>query len=181
MPEMVSTQRSPRERVIFRSVAPSLTLQQFKDECDINTIMARFRETGRYYDLVSAAKYGAPRVPQFGDFSNLGDALDQASAIREGIDSFMRFPAWLRSEFNNSLGAFVAFLSADDASRASANPRANAFLAELGFFGEAKRLAAIGARRQSAIVNSAAPLAQNVVSASPNPEQNTPPLSVNKN
>lgn len=82
---------------------PTLAQQQFKDDCDINTILERFAITGVLPQGVQA--------PQFGDFT---DAMDYHSALNAVIaadQAFMALPASVRSRFNNDAGAFVEFCS----------------------------------------------------------------------
>lgn len=50
----------------YEQTTPSLTKQSFKDECDINQIVAKFEKTG----LVNHLARG---VPQFADVSEMGD------------------------------------------------------------------------------------------------------------
>lgn len=56
-------------RFHFDDGSPSLTRQEFADDCDINRILAQFQKTGA---MSHFAKYG----PMYGDFS----ALDYQSA-----------------------------------------------------------------------------------------------------
>lgn len=77
------------------------TQQQFKEEADINTIVARVKRG----DV-------PPFFPgTYGDFSNVPNfhaAMNQVLAARE---SFMRLPARIRRRFDNSPAELVDFLS----------------------------------------------------------------------
>lgn len=86
---------------------PSLTKQSFKDECDINKIMQRFKKISsadflnRYQGYVSG---------EFGDFSAVSDyrtALDQLSQSRGVFDAL---PAKVRSRFNFDPAVFLDFV-----------------------------------------------------------------------
>jgi phage internal scaffolding protein len=80
---------------------PSLAQQQFKDECDINTILERFNVTGQL--PVS------PLEPQFGDFSGIKDYQSALNAVLEAEESFAALPARVRERFANDPAAFVDF------------------------------------------------------------------------
>lgn len=82
---------------------PSMTRQEFTDECDINALMARYEkhgvwpypETGReavYYDFV-----GMP---------NLQEAMAQ---MMDAESAFMSLPAIVRKEFDNDALRFVEY------------------------------------------------------------------------
>jgi len=80
---------------------PSLAQQHMKDESDINTIVTRF-----------GLGYKAPvglRMPQFGDFTGIGDYQEALVALQRAQDDFMKLPASVRSTFGNDPGAFVDF------------------------------------------------------------------------
>ncbi len=84
---------------------PTRTKQQFKEECDINTILKRFNATGNV--PVS------PVQPTYGDFTGIDDykgALDQIIASEA---EFAALPANLRKRFENDPAELLAFL--DDA------------------------------------------------------------------
>jgi len=82
----------------------SLTVQEQKDEADINVIWERYVKTGTVPEV--------RMPPVYGDFET--EATDYTSAlelVREADASFMALPASVRSEFNNDAGLFVAFAS----------------------------------------------------------------------
>ena len=80
---------------------PSLAQQQFRDECDINTILERFNVTGQL--PVS------PLEPQFGDFSGIRDYHTALNAVLDAQESFDALPARVRERFANDPAAFVDF------------------------------------------------------------------------
>lgn len=81
---------------------PSLTRQEFTEECDINTIMARYEKTGVVRHLNAAS-------PQYLDLSNVPDLQQALSVIREAEAAFMALPAKVRAEFANDTQAFIRF------------------------------------------------------------------------
>ncbi|WNK13601.1 MAG: internal scaffolding protein [Microvirus sp.] len=82
---------------------PSLAQQSFCEECDINTIVRRFGLTG---ELPSG-----PVLPQFGDFSGIGDYQAALDVVSQAQEAFLRVPAHIRATFNHDPGAFVDFCS----------------------------------------------------------------------
>lgn len=86
----------------------SVTQQQFKDECDINTIVRRFGLTGELPDDV--------RMPMSGDFTDAPDFDTAMQLVVQAKEEFMRLPAELRSRFNNDPGRLIAFIE-DDGNR----------------------------------------------------------------
>lgn len=86
---------------------PSLTRQEFKDECDINSLMARYEGhvTGGPGNLM-------PAEPMYIDFANLPqDLMGYLAFMDDAQAAFMSLPAMVRREFDNSPHEFVAFAS----------------------------------------------------------------------
>lgn len=89
--------------VALKCLEPTLAQQQFKDECDINTIARNFGMTGRMPENV--------RMPTFGDFSDVVDYQSALNAGRRAAQSFMRMPANVRERFSNDPQRFLEFCS----------------------------------------------------------------------
>lgn len=81
---------------------PSRTRQEFAEECDINSIMARYETTG----IISHVD---PRPPVYMDFTNVPDLQGTLRILDEAQDAFMSLPARVRLEFENDVHKFVAF------------------------------------------------------------------------
>lgn len=90
---------------------PTLAQQNARDECDINTIVRRFGLTGELPNN--------PRLPKYGDFTDITDYHSAMNAVIKANEAFMELPADIRSRFNNDAGAFVDFCS-DESNRAEA-------------------------------------------------------------
>lgn len=84
---------------------PGKTQQQFKDESDVNNILARYRNV----ELVPTGD----REPMFGDFSDpaLQDYHTALQTIRGVGDLMMSLPAKVRSRFNNDPVQILQFVS----------------------------------------------------------------------
>lgn len=83
----------------------SMTRQEFAEECDINTIMARYETTG-------VLPANDPRPPVYVDFSEVPDNLiGYMELMQRSQTAFMSLPAKVRLEFENDPVAFVDFAS----------------------------------------------------------------------
>lgn len=82
---------------------PSKAQQQFKEECDINTIVERFGLTGELPQNV--------RVPLLEEFVEVMDYKMALNKLKEADDAFMQFPANIRERFQNDAGKFVDFVA----------------------------------------------------------------------
>lgn len=83
---------------------PSLTRQEFADDCDINTLMAKYEKTG----VINHFNNG---VPQYLDIVGLPDLQMSHMLLQEASEAFMRLPAVVRREFDNDPMKFTAFAS----------------------------------------------------------------------
>ena len=110
----------PQKKVTVTFSGPGRTKQQFKDECDINHIMARFQQTG----LLDFVNRGQPQYLDVTghDYQTAMDTIANANSL------FQQMPSALRAEFNNSPQEFVEFCE---------NPANAPRMAELGLL-EAK-------------------------------------------
>lgn len=90
---------------------PSLTKQSFKDECDINVILKRYKLTG-LVEHVQSARGG------YGDFTQVTDYQSALNAVLLAQDAFLELPATIRERFGNEPDAFVRFV--DDPANAQA-------------------------------------------------------------
>jgi phage internal scaffolding protein len=81
---------------------PTMAQQQFREECDINTIMERFGRTG---ELIAPV-----RMPQYGDFDGVNDYHSAMNAIVEAQSAFDSLPAKVRARFGNDPAEFLDFV-----------------------------------------------------------------------
>ncbi|QIR82305.1 internal scaffolding protein [Chicken microvirus mg5_146] len=105
--------RSEEDKVdVWVSDEPSQTLQEFKDEADINNLVARYKQTGAFYDALAARNLGVqPRVPIFEDVSEIPDFAAAQEVINQGKEAFAALPPSVRSAFSNSPDLFLAFMT----------------------------------------------------------------------
>lgn len=79
-----------------------MTRQEFRDECDINVLMATYERNG------SISHFNRMQ-PQYLDVSDVPD-LPQAIAVMQAAEAaFMTLPASVRREFDNNAVNFVEF------------------------------------------------------------------------
>lgn len=84
---------------------PSLTRQEFADECDINVIMATYERSGALPPINSA-------VAQYVDLTAIpADYQTALDLLKEAETAFMSLPATVRREFENDPRQFVEFAS----------------------------------------------------------------------
>lgn len=92
-----------RKRVGLEFLEPSLTVQDSRDECDVNYIMAKYERTGlikhREQDL------------QYGDFSKIADYHVAMNVVAHANTMFFDLPSRIRERFGNDPGEFLKFAS----------------------------------------------------------------------
>lgn len=82
----------------------SRTKQQFKDETDINKIMARYVKTGQLSHLVK-------KNPIYGDFSSVPDYMSAVALVERAEIAFAALPASVRADCENDPAQFLARVS----------------------------------------------------------------------
>lgn len=79
----------------------SLTQQQYKDDCEIESIMKRYQITGQLPPSRSVIS---------GDFSDVGDYQACLDKVNKAKDEFAALPSSLRDRFGNDPSAYVDFI-----------------------------------------------------------------------
>jgi len=93
---------SEKPRVQLTCTTKGRTKQQFKDECDINTIIRRFLKTG-------VMDFTAKHEPQYGDVTGL-EYTDCMNKVVQAKNLFLDLPAALRARFHNEPAEFLDFI-----------------------------------------------------------------------
>ncbi len=83
---------------------PSRTKQSFKDESDINNIIAQYVRTGLLTPVVD-------RPPFYVDVSEVGDYRQALENVQLADDLFMDLSPKIRAEFDHSPAEFLDFCS----------------------------------------------------------------------
>lgn len=82
---------------------PGRTKQSFRDEVNVNTIVAKARKTG-------LLTYVNPRKPFYGDVSGLRSYQESLAIVRQADEMFMRMSGEIRARFSNDPYKMIAFL-----------------------------------------------------------------------
>jgi len=80
---------------------------EFKDECDINSIMSKFNKTGQLPELIK-------KNPQYGDFANVSDYQTSLNTVMHAQQQFEALPANIRKRFDNDPASFLEFCSNEE-------------------------------------------------------------------
>lgn len=80
----------------------SATKQSFKDECDINSIMAKYQRSGL---LDHVSKY----APQYGEYTQR-DLLEAYEVVERAQEMFDDLPSRAREAFKNDPGEFLRYM-----------------------------------------------------------------------
>lgn len=97
----IVTQYEPRNRVTVDFRLPSRAHQSFKNDCDINAIMAKYHKTGMLTHLNS-------KTPLYEDVSNVTDYSDAINTVLKAEQLFSELPATVRKAFGNDPAEFVS-------------------------------------------------------------------------
>lgn len=106
----ITTYYHPDGRVKRRSVqtlitGDSETQQQFKDECDVNNIMAQYLKTGQITHLKRSQ-------PVYMDMTQFPPDYQAAlEVVRQSEEAFNDLPSDLRTRFENQPEQLIEFLS----------------------------------------------------------------------
>lgn len=92
----------PKTKVAITFEGKGRTRQSFKAECDINTIMARFKKTG-VMDFTSRYQ------PRYADVT-AADFTKSMHVVAEARSMFFAMPAHIRDRFENKPEAFLEFV-----------------------------------------------------------------------
>lgn len=86
---------------------PTMTVQSEKDSCDFNLIYAKYSKTGLMTNLRTTP-------PRYGDFTSAVDYHDSVLRAQQAQDTFMSFPASIRTRFSNDPGQLIDFLAKEE-------------------------------------------------------------------
>lgn len=94
------------EKPGIKFTQPSQTLQSFKDDADINCIIARYENTGVLVD----PSVPVSRTPQYGDYSDLPTYQEAQNVIVAANSAFNSLSSKIRERFGNDPAAFFDFV-----------------------------------------------------------------------
>lgn len=93
-------------RVQLNCTDPSIVKQSFKDECNINSIISKYRKTGFVSHLSS-------QPGRYDDVSSVPDYMSALNIVRNSQELFSELPSVLRERFGNNPLNLISFLSDD--------------------------------------------------------------------
>jgi phage internal scaffolding protein len=93
---------NPRRRVQLHFNDDTLTHQSFREQCDINKIVARYKKTGIVEHLSSSE-------PRYGDFLDATDYHDSLNKVITAQGMFNDLPSTVRHKFKNDPAQFLDF------------------------------------------------------------------------
>lgn len=104
-PDGERVRERPRLKKEFK--LPSRTKQEFRDECDINVLMKRYRKTGLFPQYPG-------QTPQY--VSNIGmpDYQQSLHIVMQAESEFNALNSELRKRFDNDPAKFLAFVNDPD-------------------------------------------------------------------
>ncbi len=106
METLIRSRATPRVRIQTETGGESRTKQSFKNECDINNIMAK-------YQKIHTIEHVNERSGEYGFASgfDLKEAMDQ---VQQAQIMFDELPSSIRTKFNNQPGEFLDFVQDED-------------------------------------------------------------------
>lgn len=104
---MFKTAYGERERVPTICEGLSRTQQHFKKECDVNHILAKYRNTMRSEYLKD---YKGFVSGQFGDATAACDYREALERVQQAEEAFQALPSAVRSRFHNDPAGLLEFL-----------------------------------------------------------------------
>lgn len=81
--------------------------QHFKDEVDINNILAKYKKTGVITHVARARKL-------YGDFTEVKDVAEAMDVAARAKSIFEELPAELRNRFKNSIPGFFEYINKEE-------------------------------------------------------------------
>lgn len=96
------TAYGPKLRIPIDFTGPGKTKQSFKDECNINVIMARYMKTG-VIDFVSKHQ------GRYGDVTSM-DFQESMQKVARAQTMFQELPSSIRNRFDNNPAQFLDFV-----------------------------------------------------------------------
>lgn len=113
------TRFSPPPSPAFETVGPSMTQQRFKEECDVNYVLAKYKvpqnaDAEMVKRLLAVSDPAMVSAVRTGSFEDVSEVPDYATAIRqrrEALLGFQRLPVDVRMQFGNNPEIFSEFLA----------------------------------------------------------------------
>jgi phage internal scaffolding protein len=92
------------KRVVTVPIGESRTQQQFKDQCNVNKIIAKFKATGSVTHVRNASE------GVYADLADLPSLMEAEQVVITARNSFAAIPSEIRARFGHDPQNFVDFL-----------------------------------------------------------------------
>lgn len=100
---IIEKRKNGRLRVALECTEPSRTQQQFKEGCDVNKIVAKYKTTGQWQHLTG--KEGV-----FADVTKITDYETCMNKVLRANSAFEALPSNIRLRFQNDPAQLLAFM-----------------------------------------------------------------------
>lgn len=105
MADMPKSSKPVRRRVQLFFTEPSMTKQSFRDEANINKIIAKYKTTG------APSNYVTTRQPIYADVTSVPSYQEALNVVMTAQSTFMALPSSVRTKFDNNPAKLLSFLS----------------------------------------------------------------------
>lgn len=102
--KVIEIRENGSKRVYTVNDQPSKTDQQYKEDCDTNTILQKFMRTGQVTHL-------AKSQGSFQDVSEIKDLAESLQLVKDAESNFLKYPSKLRKKFNNNIHEMINWLN----------------------------------------------------------------------
>lgn len=101
--KVIERRSNGTKRVVTINNEPSRTQQQFKDDVNINKIMAKYKKTGMI-------KHINPNSGVYADMTNIGSYQEAMETVINAQNAFQDLPSNIRAKFQNNPQELINFL-----------------------------------------------------------------------
>lgn len=102
---------------------PSMTSQEFKDECNVNNILKRYAAQAQVMGVPLSELLPKLGTAPYGDFTNLDSFMEMKNKVARATQVFESLPSDIRAKYGNTVEGFIGALN---------NPDEYKFLSERG-------------------------------------------------
>lgn len=103
--KIITRRPNGTKRVVTVPEGLTRTQQQFKDQCDVNNIIAKFKKTGSITHVRNA------QTGVYADLTNLPDLQEAHQIVNSANAAFEAIPASIRQRFGHDPQQFINFLA----------------------------------------------------------------------
>jgi len=103
--KIISKRPNGTTRVVTVPMGETRTQRQFKDQCDVNKIIAKFKKTGSITHIRNAEQ------GVYADLTNLPDLQEAQAVVIAAQTAFEAVPSDIRQRFGHDPQQFIQFLA----------------------------------------------------------------------